>query len=370
MTNEKFMAPTRWGSIIALATITGIWAPAVANAADADTGKQIFQEKCVACHTVGGGPLVGPDLKGVTAKRPREWLAQWIAAPDAMIAKKDPIATELLREWRNVPMPNMGISATDATAILAYLDTAAAQPSAPAAAGQAASAPAAAAGQAAAPAAAGRAAAPTAAGQAASAPVQAHPEIGKNLFTGVTRFQNGGPPCMACHSVSGIGALGGGQLGPDLTGAGERYGGAAGLNAFIAGSPTPIMRNVWAERPLTNEERGSVVAFLSQAAVIQREASAIWQLAGLAALGLGVLLLIAGFNWRKRSWNGVWRPMVSQPTTGLGAFHRTIADERGQQRGGYQGGWFKGPYHPGWKARFSSGGDDGPRANIPPRRRS
>ena len=136
MTNEKSMAPGRWVSIVALATITGTWAPAVANAADSDAGKQIFQEKCVACHTVGGGPLVGPDLNGVTAKRPREWLAQWIAAPDAMLAKKDPVATELLSQWRNVPMPNQGLSASDVTAILAYLETTAAQPSAPAAAGQ------------------------------------------------------------------------------------------------------------------------------------------------------------------------------------------------------------------------------------------
>jgi mono/diheme cytochrome c family protein len=331
MTNEKLMATWRWVCVVALATMAGIWAPAVANAQDADAGKQIFQEKCTACHTVGGGPLVGPDLKGVTAKRPREWLEQWIAAPDAMLAKKDPIATELLSQWRNVPMPNQGLGASDVTAILAYLETAAA-------------------------------------GEAASAPVQANPEIGKNLFTGVTRFLNGGPPCMACHSVSGIGALGGGQLGPDLTGSGERYGGAAGLNAFIAGSPTPIMKNVWSQRPLTTEERASVVAFLGQAGVIQRPASAIWQLAGLAALGLIVLLGIAGFTWQNRTRNGVWRPMVSEPTTGLGAFHRTIADERGQQRGAYQGGWFTGPYHPGWKARFSPSGDDGPRANIPRRR--
>ena len=343
MTNEKLMATWRWVSVVALATMAGIWAPSVANAQDADAGKQIFQERCTPCHTVGGGPLVGPDLKGVTARRPREWLQQWIAAPDAMLAKKDPIATELLTQYRNVPMPNQGLGASDVTAILAYLETAAAQPSAPAAAGEAA-------------------------GQAAGAPAQASPEIGKDLFTGVTRFLNGGPPCMACHSVSGIGALGGGQLGPDLTGAGEKYGGAAGLNAFIAGSPTPTMRAVWSQRPLTAEERAGVVAFLGQAGVIQRPASAIWQLAGLAALGLIVLLGIAGFRWQNRTRNGVWRPMVSEPTTGLGAFHRTIADERGQPRGAYQGGWFTGPYHPGWKARFSPSGDDGPRANIPRRR--
>ncbi|MFN3338009.1 MAG: hypothetical protein ACK42I_10985, partial [Thermomicrobium sp.] len=43
------------------------------------------------------------------------------------------------------------------------------------------------------------------------------PIRGKELFTGVLRFENGGPPCQACHSIGGIGALGGGQLGPDLT---------------------------------------------------------------------------------------------------------------------------------------------------------
>ena len=350
MTNEKFMATGRWVSIVALATIAGIWAPPVANAAatDADAGKQIFQEKCTACHTVGGGPLVGPDLKGVTARRPREWLQQWIAAPDAMLAKKDPVATELLRQWRNVPMPNQGLSASDVTAVLAYLETAAAQPSAPAAAG--------------------RAAAPAPAGQAASAPaVQGVPEVGKDLFTGVKRFSNGGPPCMACHSVAGIGALGGGQLGPDLTGAGARYGGAAGLDAFVAGTPTPTMKAVWSQRPLTTDEGASVAAFVVQAGVIQRPAGAIWQLGGLAGLGLVVLLAVAGLRWQNRLRNGVWRPMVSQPTTGPGAFHRTIADERGQHRGPYTGGWFKGPYHPGWMARFK-GGSDEPPANVPRRR--
>ena len=314
MRNENLMASWRWASIVALATIAGIWAPALANAAgtDAEAGKQIFQEKCTACHTIGNGPLVGPDLKGVTARRPREWLEQWIAAPDAMLAKKDPVATELLHQFHDVPMANLGLSASDVTAVLAFLETAAAQPSAPATAGQAASAPA----------------------------VQGDPEIGKELFTGVTRFANGGPPCMACHSVGGIGALGGGQLGPDLTGVGERYGGAAGLNAFVAGTPTPTMKAVWSQHPLTAEERASVVAFVGQAGVSERPAEAIWQLAGLAVLGVVILLTVAAFNWRQRLRFGVRRPMVAKPTTGH-------SDPR-------NGGWFPGTYHPGWQARFKS----------------
>jgi cytochrome c2 len=340
MTNEKLMSSWRRIPIVSLAAIAGIiiWAPAAANAAgsDADAGKQIFQEKCTACHTIGKGPLVGPDLKGVTDRRPRDWLEQWIAAPDAMIAKKDPTATELLHQNHDVPMPNLGLSSSDVTAVLAFLQGAT---STPAPAGQAANAPA----------------------------VKGDPEAGKELFTGLTRFANGGPPCMACHSVGGIGALGGGQLGPDLTEVASRYGGPTGLDAFVAGTPTPTMKAVWSPHPLTTEERANVVSFLGQAGVTQRPAQAIWQLAGLAGLGLVILLAIAGLNWRNRLRYGVRIPMVAEPTTGFGGRHPTIADERGH-RGPYRGGWFSGPFHPGWKARFSPSGDDTPRPSIPRRR--
>jgi mono/diheme cytochrome c family protein len=310
--SEKPLASLQWLSIVALATIVGIWAAlsAVANAAGADgaAGKQIFEQKCVACHTVGKGNLVGPDLKGVVAKHPREWLEQWIAAPDAMLAKKDPTATSLLHEFHDLPMPNQGLSPSDVTAILAYLEN-------PDAAGTAA--------------------------PAASAPaVQGDPQIGKDQFTGVVRFQNGGPPCMACHSVAGIGALGGGQLGPDLTTLVARFGGATGINAFVTGMPTPTMKAVWSPHPLTTEERANVVAFLAQAGVSQRPAEAIWQLAGLAGLGVVILLVLAALNWRKRLRFGVRRPMVAKPTTGH-------TDPR-------NGGWFTGPYHPGWMSQYRS----------------
>jgi cytochrome c2 len=314
------MAFRRWLSIVALATIAGMGAalPVVANAAgtDAQAGQQLFQQKgCTACHTVGKGALVGPDLKGVTASRPKEWLEQWIAAPDKMIAKKDPDAIKLLQQYHNVQMPNLGLSTSDVDNILAFLATGTA---------------------------AGGAAPPAATGAAAgSAPaVKGNPEIGKELFTGVVRFANGGPPCMACHSVSGIGALGGGQLGPDLTQVAGQLGGAAGLDAFVAGTPTPTMKAVWGQRPLTPEDRANVVSFLAQAGVSQRPAQAIWQLTGLAALGVVILLIIAAVRWKYRLRFGVRGPMVAIPTTG----HR---DPR-------NGGWFTGPHHPGWKARFRS----------------
>ncbi|MCG3188956.1 MAG: hypothetical protein LKCHEGNO_01189 [Burkholderiaceae bacterium] len=253
---------------------------AVANPAeDAQTGRQIFQTKCAACHTVGGGDLIGPDLKGVTAQRPREWLERWIAAPDEMLAKGDPLATALLHRFRDVPMPNLHLSAGEVTAVLDFL------------ANGATGAPALAPG--------------------VPAVAAGNPEIGKDLFIGTARFRNGGPPCMACHSAAGIGALGGGQLGPDLTTVVQRFGGAAALGVFVGSSPTPTMNAIWQRTPLTAGERADVVAFLAQASVSQRPMQAIWQLAGLSVLGLAVLLAIAGLTWRRRLRDGVRRPMIA-----------------------------------------------------------
>jgi len=265
---------------------------APAHAADAHKGEQIFQQYCTACHTIGKGDLVGPDLKGVTTLRPRQWLQQWIAAPDQMLAKKDPVATALLQQYHGVPMPNFHLDAADIDDVLGYLQTAAA-------AETSASAPAVA------------SATPATAPSTSTPAVAGDPEIGKELFTGVARFRNGGPPCMACHSVAGIGALGGGQLGPDLTTVVARFGGSAAVSAFVGGSPTPTMNAVWSRTPLTAEERANLVAFLAQATVSRRPSQAIWQLAGLAVLGFAILLVVSGWLWRRRTPDGVRRPMIA-----------------------------------------------------------
>lgn len=313
MSDKRRLASLSMRSIVALAALAGICTalPSVANAADAKAGQQLFQQKgCTACHTIGKGDLVGPDLKGVTEQRPHDWLQKWIAAPDKVIASKDEYAVNLLHKYHDVQMPSLGLSTSEVDDILAFLATpgAAAEASGPAPA-------------------------------AANAP-KGNPEVGKDLFTGVVRFANGGPPCMACHSAGGIGALGGGQLGPDLTEVVKRYGGASAVDAFVAGTPTPTMKAVWSQRPLTAEDRANVVSFLAQAEVAQRPAEAIWQLAGLAALGVVILLVIASLNWSHRLRFGVRRPMMAKPTTGG-------SDPR-------NGGWFTGPYHPGWKARYQS----------------
>ena len=50
-----------------------------------------FARKCSSCHTFGRGVLIGPDLKGVTDRRTREWLAAWVASSERLIRAGDPI---------------------------------------------------------------------------------------------------------------------------------------------------------------------------------------------------------------------------------------------------------------------------------------
>lgn len=84
-------------------------------------GKDLFASKgCVACHKIGGGKLVGPDLKGVTARRDTKWISKMILYPEVMV-KEDDVAKKLFVEHL-VPMPNQAVDPQkDLPPILAYL---------------------------------------------------------------------------------------------------------------------------------------------------------------------------------------------------------------------------------------------------------
>lgn len=267
-----------------IAVISGVFGVGRAAARglgqSASEGEALFQQKCISCHTIGRGPLVGPDLAGITTRQDHDWLVRWITAPDQLLAEKDPIAVKLLAEYRNVPMPNLGLTPDQVTSLLDYLAT---QTGASAAAPAAAPAPALPAGD---------------------------PVLGRNLFTGITRMQNGGPPCMACHNVAGIGALGGGALGPNLDPAYQKYG-ASGLASILASPPFPTMLPIFSSHPLTLNEQANILAFLQQAPATARPAPEIEQLAGLAIAGTLILLGIAQVTWRHRL-RAVRRPMLQR----------------------------------------------------------
>ncbi len=94
-------------------------------------GQALFVKACSSCHTIGQGDHVGPDLQGVTSRRDRAWLSQFLQSPNVMRAKKDPIAVALSARFPGVVMPNLGLSEADVGDLLAYLDVRTARLAAP-----------------------------------------------------------------------------------------------------------------------------------------------------------------------------------------------------------------------------------------------
>jgi protein SCO1 len=86
-----------------------------------DKGQYIFATHCAACHSIGHGDKIGPDLLGVTSVREKAWLARFIATPEKVLAEKDPIATALFDKYKQVNMPNLRLGTEDVSALLSYL---------------------------------------------------------------------------------------------------------------------------------------------------------------------------------------------------------------------------------------------------------
>ncbi|HEU0290100.1 MAG TPA: SCO family protein [Burkholderiales bacterium] len=85
-------------------------------------GEALFIKVCSGCHTVGRGDRVGPDLAGISQRRQRAWLVDFIASPERMRARKDPIALALMAKYPNVRMPGVGIAEDEAAELVAYIE--------------------------------------------------------------------------------------------------------------------------------------------------------------------------------------------------------------------------------------------------------
>ena len=103
--------------------------PASATPTDPDAvaGKLAFESKCLACHTVGEGRKLGPDIAGVTKRRSRAWLERWLKEPEKML-QTDPDAQAMLKEYKNIPMPNQSLTDAEIRQYLKYFDWIDSQP--------------------------------------------------------------------------------------------------------------------------------------------------------------------------------------------------------------------------------------------------
>lgn len=242
----------------------------------ADSGKEFFEKECSGCHTIGGGDSGGPDLKGVAAERSAAWLERMIVEPDKLAADKDPVQVALVKKYGG-EMPNLGISRQDARKIIAYLRSV--SPTTPAAPSS------------------------TSAPQAEPAPIPVRtvvtPEFvarGKALFTGGTPFANGGAPCAACHGFGYSGITGGTlavDLGRRIEGVGEK-----GFRGILKSLNFPIMREIYAEKPLTEAEITALVVFSMDA--VARKGTPATNYFPAAGVGIFVCLLVGLTLYKRR----------------------------------------------------------------------
>ena len=239
----------------------------LATPAHGDRGKELFDQQCAGCHTIGRGDMGGPDLHGVSSRRPEGWLVKIITEPDKLTAAKDPVQADLVKKY-GFEMPRLGISRDDALKIIAHLKsvggsgaTAGAQP---------------------------------AAEEAKPAETAVTPELvarGKAFFTGAKPLARGGAPCAACHPFRAPG-VSGGNLAPDLT---DRYEGMGeqGLRGVLKTLKFPVMKKIYAERPLTDDEVAALVVFTKDAAARKKEGPpALFPMAGFGVFACCLVVLM------------------------------------------------------------------------------
>ena len=89
---------------------------------DIAKGKSLFNANCASCHKLNKN-LVGPALKGVSAKYDKDWLYSWIKNSAALIKSGDDQAVAIYEEYNKVAMNAFPqLSNEDIDNILAYTD--------------------------------------------------------------------------------------------------------------------------------------------------------------------------------------------------------------------------------------------------------
>jgi cytochrome c2 len=87
-------------------------------------GQELFANNCASCHNITDEVAVGPGLKGITTRRPVEWIVTWVNNPQKVIASGDKYAVDLFNKFNKTQMtafPNL--KEEDVKAILAYIDS-------------------------------------------------------------------------------------------------------------------------------------------------------------------------------------------------------------------------------------------------------
>ena len=169
--------------LVLLAGLTAIPASATDNAG----AKAIFRKRCTGCHTYGKGVKVGPDLKGVTERRQKPWLLNFIQASSKVIQSGDRTATALYSEFKQERMPDWtDLSRQQIESLIDYFEAGGPSQKEPDE-------------------------------RQAITATESEVEMGRRLFQGTARIASGRQACIMCHGIRDAEGARGGSLGPDLT---------------------------------------------------------------------------------------------------------------------------------------------------------
>ena len=272
-------------TIVCLGLLNSSWAQ--------EPGETEFNTTCFACHTIGEGRRVGPDLAGVTDKRSEEWLLRFIKSSQSMIKSGDADAVALAEQFQGLVMPDTPMSDAQVRNIVHFIRMKSSPKNAESEEGKTSDATA-------------ETSEPVPDSLSADA---SEKDIlaGQRFFQGESRFENGGAACNACHDVRNDAVIGGGILAAELTTVFSKMG-REGVKAIIGQAPFPVMQAAYKDQALTTDEVRSLVAFLEFADL--QEYNQLPRDYGIGlffsgTLGAGVLFVIFGIVWRGRKVGSV-----------------------------------------------------------------
>lgn len=197
----------------------------------ANEGQDLFKLTCAACHTIGGGRLVGPDLINIAEKRNQDWLISFIKSSTTMINSGDADAIAISDKFKGLLMPDNAYTDTQILSILEYIKQGDSDESA------------------------------TVIVDILSETTSKNIDLGALLFSGGMQLSNGGAACSSCHSVKDERIFSAGTLAKDLTETWDNMG-SSGVAAIIRSSPFPVMNKAYVNHSLTEEEVIDLTAYL------------------------------------------------------------------------------------------------------------
>jgi len=245
-------------------------------------GENLFKTTCAVCHKTTNKKFIGPGLANIHEKRSIEWFKKFVISSQSVIKSGDAEAIKLFDEYNKVIMPDQSFSDAEINAIYEYIKSVS-------------------------PSKAEIASTETVEEVIPFNPTEEDKILGRKLFSGISRLENGGPSCISCHNVRNDSIISGGSLAKDLTDSFNRLG-KDGVSSVIIGLPFPQMKMSYTEHPVTEEEAFKIAAFLKdtgeqyyyQGVTSYQNTLLAWGVAGAVVL-MGVFPLF----WHKRKKESV-----------------------------------------------------------------